>query len=91
MTRITIDLPDAMEDYLEHQVRSGRFKDRSGVVQDLIAEAVRNQWRQEADEKLRESLAEYERGEGVRWKKGDCEKMVREYLKRKKSQNGKRP
>lgn len=90
MSSITIDLPDAMKDYLEHQVTSGRFKDRSSVVQELIAEAVRNQWRQEADEKLRESLAEYERGEGVRWKKGDCEKMVREYLKRKKSRNGKR-
>jgi Arc/MetJ-type ribon-helix-helix transcriptional regulator len=90
MSSITIDLPDAMKDFLEHQVHSGRFKDRSSVVQELIAEAVRNQWRQETDEKLRESLAEYERGEGVRWKKGDCEKMVREYLKRKKSRDGKR-
>lgn len=90
MTSISIDLPEAMNEYLEQQVHTGRFKDRSSVVQDLIAEAVRNQWRREADDKLRESLAEFERGEGVRWKKGDCERMVREYLKRKKSRNGKR-
>ena len=50
MSTITIDLPDALKDYLEHQVHSGRFKDRSSVVQNLIAEAVRNQWRQALDE-----------------------------------------
>jgi len=90
MPTITIDLPDAMQEYLDIQVRAGRFKDAGTVVQNLIADAVRNQWRQEADEKLRESLAEYERGEGVRWKKGDCERMVRAYLKQKKSRTGKR-
>ena len=49
------------------------------VTLEAIAEAARRQWQDEADAKLRESLAEYERGEGVPWKKGDCEKMVREY------------
>lgn len=80
MASITIDIPDVMKDFLDRQVRSGRFKDNSTLVQMLIAEAVRNQWREEADQKLRESLAEYERGECVPWQKGDCEKMVREYL-----------
>ncbi len=80
MTSITIDVPDVMKDFLDRQVSSGRCKDSSTFVQMLIAEAVRDQWRNEADQKLRESLAEYDRGECVPWEKGDCEKMVREYL-----------
>jgi Arc/MetJ-type ribon-helix-helix transcriptional regulator len=87
MTSITVDIPDVMKEFLEQQVRAGRYKNNSTFVQMLIAEAARNQWRQEADEKLRESLQEYERGQGVLWQNGDCEKMVREYLKQ--TSNGK--
>ena len=85
MASITVDIPDVMKEFLDRQVQTGRYKSNSTFVQILIAEAVRNQWREEADEKLRESLQEYERGEGVPWRKGDCEKMVREYLKQKES------
>jgi len=45
-----------------------------------VTRAVRSQWQHEADEKLRESIREHEHGDGVPWQKGDCEKMVREYL-----------
>ena len=83
MPSVTIDVPDVMKEFLDRQVHSGRCKDSSTLVQMLIAEAVRNQWREEADQKLREALAEYERGKCVPLRKGDCEKMVREYLKRK--------
>jgi Arc/MetJ-type ribon-helix-helix transcriptional regulator len=82
MASLTIDLPDTVKDFVDQPARSRRFKDTSAFVQMLIAEAVRKQWREEVDKKLRESLAEYERGEGVLWKQGDCERMVREYLKR---------
>jgi Arc/MetJ-type ribon-helix-helix transcriptional regulator len=89
MPSVTIDLPEAMKDFLDRQVRSGRCKDSSTFVQMLIAEAARNQWREEAEQKLREALAEYERGECVQLQKGDCEKMVREYLKLKTKADGK--
>ena len=91
MATITIDLPDVMKEFLDRQVHSGRFKDSSTFVQMLIAEAVRNQWREEADQKLREALAEHERGECVPLQKGDCEKMVGEYLKRKANGQAKKP
>ena len=48
-------------------------------------DSMGEEWRQEADNKLRESLAEYKAGKGTRWKKGDCERMARELLQRKKT------
>lgn len=90
MATITIDLPEEMREFLDRQVLSGRFKDRSTFVQMLIAEAVLHQWHHEADDKLREALGEFERGEGVPWRKGDCENLVREYLVHKASGEAKK-
>lgn len=83
MASITVEIPDALKAVIERKARAGKHKTSSAYVQMLIAESVRNLWKEEADAKLRESLREFERGEGVVWKMGDCEKMVLEYLKKK--------
>ncbi len=81
MATLTIKIPDPLKEFVDHAVLAGRYPDSSAYVQTLIVDDLRAQWRREADQKLREALEEYERGECVPWKKGACEKMVRAYLK----------
>lgn len=85
MTTLTIKIPDALKEFVDHEVVSGRYADSSAYVETLIIEALRAQWLKDADQKLREALAEYDRDECVPYNKGDCEKMVRDYLNQKRA------
>ena len=83
MATLTVEIPDALKDRLDREVASGRFKDSSALVQELLETAMRTKWKEDAERKIDEALDEVERGEIVPWKKGDGARMGREYLQEK--------
>lgn len=89
MATLTVEIPDALKERIDHEVACGRYKDSSTLVQMLLEIAMREQWRSEIDRKLDEALDEIERGDVVPWKKGDCAKMGREYLAAKRAREAK--
>ena len=85
MATLTIEISDDLNERLDRQFASGRFKDRNALVQDLLEAAIRMQWKEDVEDKIDEALDEIERGDFVVHKKGDCGRMAREYLKEKRA------
>ena len=84
MATLTINVPDSMKEFMDREIRSGRFKDASMFVQILIAEAIENQdvgfseaEKERIDQMLLESLASFERGEAVPVRPGEFEDLAR--------------
>jgi putative addiction module CopG family antidote len=72
MTIRTINIPDALNDFLEAQIQAGHYTDADEFFRALIASA---QKRSEIDDKLEAALDEIERGEGSPWQKGDFQRL----------------
>ena len=89
MATLTVEIPDSLKERLDREVASGRYKDRSALVQALLESAMSDQWQKEAETKIDEALDEVDRGETARLEKGDCGRMGREYLKEKRSRQAK--
>jgi len=89
MATLSVEIPDSLKERLDREVASGRFKDSSALVQELLETAIRIQWKQEAEQKIDEALAEVERGETTPWQKGDSARMGQEYLQEKRAREAK--
>ncbi len=89
MATLTVQIPDALKDRLDREVASGRFKDRSALVQMLLETAMRSQWQQDAEQKIDAALSEVERGDVVPWTKGDAAKLGCDYLQERRLRQAK--
>jgi predicted transcriptional regulator len=89
LATLTVEITDSLNERLERELAAGRAKDRSALVQFLLESAIDAQWKEEVEKKIDEALDEIERGEVVVYKKGDCGRMGREYLKEKRAREAK--
>jgi Arc/MetJ-type ribon-helix-helix transcriptional regulator len=89
MATLTIEIPDALKERLDREVVSGRFKDSNALVQVLLETAMRMRWKEDAEHRIGEAVAEVERGEVTPWKKGDVARLGREYLQEKRAREAK--
>lgn len=89
MATLTAEITDDLQNRLDRELATGRFKDRNDLVQILLETAIRAQWKKEVEDKIDEALDEIERGDFVVHKKGDCGRMGREYLKEKRAREAK--
>ncbi len=104
MPTLTIEVSDRMLEFIDREVASGEYKDRSELVQELLVLAMYDRDHEPdcyikngkivlanaeqkvgLEQKLIESLDELERGEGIPWKKGDCERQIQEFVRRRES------
>src|SRR5476651_2663074 len=81
MATLMVEITDDLQERLDREFASGRFKDRNDLIQVLLEAAIRMKWKEEVEDKIDEALDEIERGDFVVHQKGDCGKMAREYLK----------
>jgi Arc/MetJ-type ribon-helix-helix transcriptional regulator len=90
MATLSIELPDSMLEFVDREIRAGRFKDRSTLVQRLIGAAMQGAPVLAPDQIKRfeplilEALDEEERGEVSEWTPGDARKMLDEIMERRK-------
>jgi Arc/MetJ-type ribon-helix-helix transcriptional regulator len=63
MATLTVQIPDALMERLDREVASGRYKDSSVLVQQLLESAMRLRWQEQADQKIEEALDDVERGD----------------------------
>ena len=89
MATLTAEITDELQERLDREFATGRFKDRNDLVQILLETAIRAQWKMDVEDKIDEALDEIERGNVVVHKKGDCGRLGREYLKEKRATEAK--
>ena len=89
MATLTVEITDELQENLDREFASGRFKDKNALVQRLLEAAIRMKWKDDVEDRIDEALDEIERGDVVVHKKGDCGRMGREYLKEKRAREAK--
>jgi Arc/MetJ-type ribon-helix-helix transcriptional regulator len=89
MATLTVEIPDALKERLDQEIAAGRFKDSSTLVQMLLEDVMRDEWKADAELKIEEALDEVARGDVAPWKKGDFAAMGREYLRQKRLREAK--
>src|SRR4051812_8303204 len=84
MPIVNVNLPDPMKDFVEQEIRSGRFKDASAFVQLLIAEEMEaretsfsEEEKNRIEQLLHEALDSCDRGEATAIRPGEFEDMAR--------------
>lgn len=60
-----------------------------GTHVEILVQSAGTQWKEDADQKIDEALAEIERGEVAAWKSGDAARLGREYLQEKRAREAK--
>lgn len=89
MATLTAEITDDLQERLERELATGRFKDRNDLVQILLESAIRAQWKNDVEDRIDEALDEIERDDIVAHNKGDCGRMGRDYLKEKREREAK--
>ena len=90
MASLSIEIPDSMLEFVDQEVRAGRFKDRSTLVQRLIGAAMNGNQALTQEQKKRfeplilAAIEEEERGDVLEWTPGDARKMLNEIIERRK-------
>ena len=82
MTSMTIELPNAIKEFVERKANAGNFPTPAEYVQALVANAFRAEERALIDQQLLEALDEYERGESSEWTQDEFQKIREDYLRR---------
>lgn len=89
MATLTVEISDDLNGRLERECATGRFKDKSDLVQMLLEAAMRSQWKDAVENKIDEALNAIERGEVVAHQNGDCSRLAREYQQEKRARQAK--
>lgn len=63
MAELTIKIPDAMKEFLDHKAQENKFAGPSDYALALLADAIRLEKKRQLEKELLECLDEYERGE----------------------------
>jgi antitoxin ParD1/3/4 len=91
MATLNVTIPDALKEFVDREVASGRFKDASAYVRLLIAEAMESrdiefsdEEKERIDQMLLESLDSFERGEHAPVRPDEFEEVARRMVEQKK-------
>jgi len=82
MATLTIELPNAIKEFVERKAAACNFPTPAEFVQALVANAFRAEERAVIDQQLLEALDEYERGKSTEWTKEEFQKIREDYLRR---------
>jgi Arc/MetJ-type ribon-helix-helix transcriptional regulator len=94
MTTVTVELPEAMKEFIDNEIAAGRYESASAFFQALVAciqqpggNGVQSmiQHRAEINELLREAEDAYERGEYTVHKPGDIRRMYEEIKRQRQA------
>ena len=72
MATLTVQISDALMERLDREVASGRYKDSSVLVQQLLESAIRMCWKDEAEQKVEERLM---KSSAAKWRHGNLATM----------------
>lgn len=78
MTNMNVSLPEPMRDWIEGQIREGRYGNASEYVRELIRRDQERYQEAELDRKLLQALDSLDRGKGI--------EITPEYWERKRRQ-----
>ena len=80
MAKISIEVPDSINEFIEREVALGRYESASKLIESVLNRA---KWRADVEDKLEEALDECERGDCATWTKGDFGKLGEQTLQQR--------
>jgi Arc/MetJ-type ribon-helix-helix transcriptional regulator len=83
MAKITLEITDAMQAYIDRKVATGAFKNTADVVEKLLMLAIRAEQKNDIDAKLLEASDQIDRGECAPWEPGEGRRLLAELTARK--------
>jgi Arc/MetJ-type ribon-helix-helix transcriptional regulator len=88
MATMTIEITDAVKDYVDRKVAAGDFKSGNEAVQGLLDAAIRAECRARIEKELLVAMDEIDRGECAPWNPEEDRKLLQELI-RERTANGK--
>ena len=83
MATMTIEITDAMKEFVERKVATGSFKTGSDVVQTLLDAAMRAEVREQLEQELLAGIDDIDQGNCSPWKPGKHREFLQELLRQR--------